>query len=218
MSTRAQRKAHAAEQFERRLRTTVETAEANARENTPKSLLALAEAQRSLVAVDKMPDVTINVQMLEQFNRSRDWLERNAEAIAAAELHVTLHERMPTTLRQWESSMMESVQKLACNLTTDPLNALSWSQNAFRDAARLDVTRQIMDILTHMREHDKTDVEIRDALINFAEEQVLRRAENVASSTSATANLADDYLRVAWTKMRATLLILRSGYFFGHIL
>lgn len=81
----------------------------------------------------------------------------------------------------------------AARFEKDPAHAFEWSERPFLDAARLEVYGQVLGWL------DKGIA--AEAILKEIEEEFLRRAGRIASSTSRQHNAMEDIRRQAWSNL-----------------
>lgn len=91
----------------------------------------------------------------------------------------------------------ESITKFAGEIVKNPSYALSWSFDQFRNAARVEVAARFQSLV----EGGYDSQVIKDEVIRNA----VRAASSNNRSTSATSNLMEDELRVAWVELAREL-------------
>jgi hypothetical protein len=103
-------------------------------------------------------------------------------------------------LEERQRTAQSSISKLIQRLQEDPLNALSWSDDAFKDAARVKVYGQVLFSLRAFLNDEKQGVSPAD-VAKWGQEEVLRRAKYPKMSTSVPSNLAETYETAAWAEL-----------------
>ncbi len=85
----------------------------------------------------------------------------------------------------------ERIKAWTENLESNPAYAFEWSSDTIREAAKLEICATILRLL----KEGNNSVE---DLLEYARENLHRRAERKPESTSVMANLVNDYRLEAW--------------------
>jgi hypothetical protein len=90
-------------------------------------------------------------------------------------------------------SLEKTLEKWTLNFQKNPAHALSWSNDIFRDAAKLSVAKEV----SYWLEQKISLAETK----KYALERTLRGAEFPPSSTSMPANVMEMQCTSAWARM-----------------
>jgi predicted S18 family serine protease len=86
------------------------------------------------------------------------------------------------------------LDKFAASVAKDPVYALRWAGDAYREAARVQVWTQV---LAAARQNEMTLARLREQVV----QQALQSSAYLQQSTSPCANLFEDSVRAEWVQL-----------------
>lgn len=136
----------------------------------------------------------------------RHFAELHREEAEALELTRTVREMAPARWDDTTEALKASLARWGERFAADPPDALSWGDDTFRDAARLNVARWMQYLLCSDHAKSLSDAGVVAHIERRLRDEVLQRSREVSRSTSPTSNLMDDERRAAFARVYERLV------------